>query len=243
MNIMKIYLVYAKIDIDLWEKKMNCHIYQNTTSYGKFSYDENSDSYIGLYAWTHNKKILNMFKESRFLAFSKGIYTVKQIKVDRDDFLDFVKCNKDKEIVLRHLQTKKSEKGAFKADDNEYYMYTVLTNQEYNECADEASAREIMFERLCDILKVDYYAFNDLYKSLLEVVGYGTEYDINTIDYDYSDYYQCRSDLANYNGSFNMSSSGNPIKYDLYGDKYALFKNIYFEMIVGYKPGDYIHDI
>ena len=105
---MKIYLVYAKIDIDLWEKKMNCYIYQNTTSYGKFSYDENSDSYIGLYAWTHNKKIIEMFKDSRIMAFNRGMYKIHNIKVDRDTFTDFVKDNKDKEIVLRHLVTKRS---------------------------------------------------------------------------------------------------------------------------------------
>lgn len=246
---MKIYLVYAKIDIDLWEKKIKNYIRQTETSYGKFSYDENTMSYIGLYAWTHKKKILNMFKESRFLAFSKGMYTVKQIKVCRDDFLDFLKCNKDKEIVLRDLQTKKSEKHAFKDKANDYYVHTILTNYEYEVCSDDSFARVEIFENLHDKLRVDYYAFNDLFKALLEVVGYGSEFDINIMDYDcddynaYNEYYEYRSNLAYYNGSFNMSSSGFPIKYDLYGDRYTLFQNIYFEMIVGYKSGSYIHDI
>lgn len=241
---MKIYLIYAKIDIELWEKKLKTHIqiYQSKSYFGEFKYDDRTDSYIGLYAWTHEKSVMNMFKESRRLAFNKGMYTIKEIKLKRDDFIDFMHDNKDKEIVLKYLQTKKSEKSSFKKD-GEYYVYIVLTRNEYELSTDDSSAREEMFESLYYLLRVDYYAFDSVYKMLLQRIGYATEFDANVIDDNESDYYDMRSELANYNMSYKLSPLGTPVKYDLYGDKYALFKNIYFEMIVGYTPGDLIHEI
>ena len=242
INIMKVYLVYAKIDIDLWEDKMKLYINQTDSMFDKFRFDSSTNSYVGLYAWTHNKKIIEMFKDSRIMAFNRGMYKIHNIKVNRDTFMDFIKDNKDKEIVLRHLVTKKSEEGAFK-NNGEYCIYTILTRNEFDVCTDDSFARTEMFEAMCDKLRVDYYGFNNKFKTLLERVGYATEFDVNCIDDDYNDYYECRADLANYNASYGLSSHNTPIACDLYGDRYALFKNIYFEMLAGYKSGDIIHSI
>ena len=241
---MKLYLVYAKIDIDLWESKMKRYTYQSEMSFDKFVFDSKTSSYIGLYAWTNNKKVLGMFKDSRIMAFNRGMYSIRNVKIERDDFIDFIKHNKDKEILLRHLVTKKSENGSFK-DNGEYCIYTILTKYEFDTCTDESSARGEMFEAMYDKLKIDYYAFNDVFKNLLERVGYATEFDVNTfVDDDYNDYYECRADLASFNSSYKLSPySAVPIAYDLYGDRYALFKNIYFEMLAGYRAGDVIHNI
>ena len=94
---MKVYLVYAKIDIDLWEDKMKLYIHQTDSMFDKFRFDDSTNSYIGLYAWTHNKKIIGMFKDSRVMAFNRGMYKIHNIKIDRDTFTDFIKDNKDKE--------------------------------------------------------------------------------------------------------------------------------------------------
>ena len=50
INIMKVYLVYAKIDIDLWEDKMKLYINQTDSMFDKFRFDSSTNSYVGLYA-------------------------------------------------------------------------------------------------------------------------------------------------------------------------------------------------
>ena len=56
---------------------MKHYTYQSEMSFDKFVFDSKTSSYIGLYAWTNNKKVLGMFKDSRIMAFNRGMYSIR----------------------------------------------------------------------------------------------------------------------------------------------------------------------
>lgn len=234
-----VYVVYAKIPSRLWNKKMSCLVSDSR----EYKYDEELDYYVGIYAWTTNKKYIEFFKEYRKSAFQNNIYSIKKINFDKDDYRQFQAIHVQEEIVIAGFQTRKSSDYNLKELSFEKggitFVRMVCTKQEHNECHEDRQAH--IYEKLYRLLKFDYFAFKDKYENIFEEIGYATEFDIEHGGDDDDDYYDERCDLANYNSGFGLTTNGFSMKLDLYGNEMALLMNLYYEMFMGFDKHEVVH--
>lgn len=238
----KVYLIYAKIPSLLFDNKI--HLFVRDSSEFKLS----KNHYIGLYAWTKNKELLNTFLDFRKDA--KDIYNVIEREFDKDDYKHFKKVHSAEELMYYRFKTCKSydmdhfdygwvpKKSDSDQEKDEFFNESdnvgriVCTTTEYNETMDYGE--QFFFEYLSQIMKVDYLIFKDEYIWALDRIGYCDAF--NLVNNDSEDpFYSARSETSEYNNNFGLTYYGNPA-FNLWDNKLALFINIFYEMIIGYDP-------
>lgn len=246
----KVYLIYAKIPALLFDNKM--HLFVNDSSKYKYS----NRYYIGLYAWTTSKILLDTFMDFRKDA--NKIYKLKIRKFSKNELNVFKDIHQNEELRYYRISSCANyndidddgwipKKKDSKKDRDEFFSkdgvssQIVCTKEEYNTLFD--FGHQYLYEYMTQIINADYYAFKDEYKLALDYIGYcdtfNDLYD-GLEDYDKEDsFYSSRHELTSYNRQFGMSYYGNPY-IDVYENKLALFINIFYEMILGYKDGDEI---
>ena len=101
-----------------------------------------------------------------------------------------------------------------------------------------------LYDYFSDIIKVDYSIFNNKYINALDCLSYCDEFNIlrynNALSYDESELYTERYEMSEYNHSFNLTGFGNHKMIDLYANRFAIFVNLFYEMIEGYNKKEEI---
>ena len=243
----KVYLIYAKIPSLLFDNKLHGFVYDSS------KYKLSNGYYIGLYAWTTNKILLDTF-----IDFRKGankIYKLVTKEFDKNDFVMFRKENFHEELSYYRFS---SESSYYEVDDfntgfepskkeseeeineffadNKNHFRIVCTKCEYVKIAEDSA--QYLADYLSQIINVEYSIFKNKYIVALDSMGYVDEF--NRIHYDTDDaLYDDRGASTDYNNSYDLSFYGNHM-VDVYKNQIALFINIYYEMIVGYNPNDTI---
>lgn len=246
----KVYLIYAKIPAVLFDSKI--HDYVNDKSKYKFT----DKSYIGLYAWTTNKELVDVFFEFRKGA--KSIYNVITRELSKNEFKIFKKESYYEELSYYKFSTKltsddyysngwKPDKKDSQSDKEEFFsndkdiIYLVCTKEEYIEAYEYG--QQHIFDYMGQTLRADYIAFKDKYKLALDYIGYCDVFNIindGITDYDNIDhFYNDRYEMTNYNNGYNLSYYCNRC-INIFDNKLAIFINIFYEMIVGYDPDNEI---
>lgn len=228
-----VYIIYAGIPNYLWEIKMKYIIDESRyiTSGKEYDYDGKKRYFI--YAWTSNKKYLNEFKYFRNNAF-KTIYKIKKVKMDKVEYSQFKYKYKDEKLEYREIPS----------NDNEYYgtndyVKVLCTDNESMYTIDEGHV--YLYNYLSEIIGVNYTVFDEKYINALDSLGYCDEYNIIKFDCsDDPDIYSENYELSTFNASFELTGLGNHKLIDLYANKFAIFVNLFYEMIEGY---DYNNDI
>lgn len=241
----KVYLIYAKIPALLFDNKLHDFVYDS------YKYKLSNGYYIGLYAWTTNKILLDTF-----IDFRKGankIYKLVTKKFDKEDFIIFRQENFHEELSYYRFSSESSyyeiddfntgwEPSKTDEDKNEFFednknlFRIVCTKCEYVKIAEDST--QYLADYLSQIINVEYSIFAHKYLQALDSVGYCDEF--NRINYDIDDdLYDQRGSSTDYNNSFELSYYGNHM-VDFYRNQIALFINIYYEMIVGYNPNETI---
>lgn len=249
----KIYLIYAKIPTLLFDSKMHEFVYNSSR------YKLSNNYYIGLYAWTTNKILLDAF-----INFRKGARDMYNIVIKnkneftKEEFQFFKKDNIHEELRYYRIPTKLGwdeddfnigyvpnkhdsihEKKEFFMN-NTNYSQIVCTRYEYEELFEHA--QQNFFDYMNQVVTADYIVLKEEYQLMLDKIGYC---DIFNEIYDGLDtgepdpFYSDRHDSTYFNRSYNLSYHGHQY-FDIYANKVALFVNTFYEMIAGYKNGDEI---
>ena len=232
-----VYLIYAKINENLWDRKMK--ILVSSANSHEYKKDIDLDYFIGLYAWTTKKKYVDIFKDSRKSAFNKGMYSIKHIVMDKDEYTTFMNKYSFEKLKFYKFRTRPGFIYNTKPSNTEE---TVLcTQMEHEECVED---KQLIYEDMADLLRFDYQAFNDEYMYLFERIGYATQFDIEMYGGFPDDYfYEARGEAASYQESFGLSTNGVPIGVDLFGNQYGCLLTFYFEMFMGFERGQPIKRI
>jgi hypothetical protein len=259
---MKIYLIYVKIPINLYEEKLG-HL---LVSYS-FSFKIEDDYYIGLYAFTKNKKILEDFINRRLNAWKRKLYFYKKVELSKDEYKKFLQKFHNIELAYRIITT--SYLSSLSDISYEYREAVYKTLKEipkeiYNETIRKNSTIKIIlcteFEYIASVetgnvfvlnsylLKglPDYTIFNKKYKDALDKIGYTFDFDCIVRDYsgDIDDIYiDDRIELLDYNMSYNVNPLGHTHYATPSESKYNAFINLFYEMLIGYNENDSINII
>lgn len=243
----KVYLIYAKIPALLFD----CKLYEFIKDDSKYKLSDGY--YIGLYAWTTSKLLLDAF-----LDFRKGankIYKIKKHEFTKNEFKYFKSDNISEELVYQKIpyengidasydsyegwipsknDTKKDIEKFFNSPSDSAKI--VCTREEYNTLYEHGP--RYLCDYLAQIITAEYLVFKDEYKMALDYIGYCDNFNL-IHDEPEDQFYFDRAQMTEFNKSYDMSYYGNkPI--DLYENKVALFINIYYEMIVGYDSNEEI---
>ena len=229
---MKLYLIYAKIKTKEFDAKLKYLIgLVKNDSFG-FRYAKTNkryNYYIGLYAWTTNKKLLK-----EFLIFHKAKhFVIKKKCVDAKEMESFKKKYKDKKLSRRRLYHNIG--GVLNPGQYGKDMYTeiVLTRFEYVNCSEEleTNAYEFCYPHCAT---VDYRLFKDKWQRILDLLNYTLHYDLNQFDNTDNvtdkrlEDYENRKEVAEYNLQFGLTPMGNQIKLPvLFNNEYAMFIRLY----------------
>lgn len=236
----KVYLIYAKIPTVLFDSKMYQFVKNNT------KYKLCKNYYIGLYAWTPHKILLDTFMDFRKGA--NKIYKIVTRKFSKNEFNIFRKENfyeellyykipsrtgyDDDEFFIGWEPTKKDSKLDkelfFSNQDNTGKI--VCTREEFTQTIEYG--HDYLFEYMTQIVTAEYSVFKDKYIKALDYIGYCDEFN-SMHGNEEDDFYFERYDATCYYKSYNLTYYGQPA-IDIYGNKLAIFINIFYEMIVGY---------
>ena len=236
----KVYILYAKIPIHLFDSKMYQFVHTHTDYILRDKY------YIGLYAWTTNKILLDTFMDFRKNALK--MYKLIIRKFSKDEFHAFKKENfyeelsyykipaspgwDDDEFYIGWIPSKtdtSSDKHLFFSDSNKAGQI-VCTRQEFTQTMEYG--HDYLFEYMTQIINADYCAFKNKYIQALDYIGYCDEFN-NTHDDPDDNFYFDRYESTGYSKSYGLSYHGHKA-VDIYGNKLSIFINIFYEMIVGY---------
>ena len=244
----KVYLIYAKIPCILFDSKI--HDFVNDVS----KYKNTNNKYIGLYAWTTKKILLNSFIE--FRSGAKKIYNIIERKFTKEEFNQFRKENFHEELLYYQIptidnyedtefyigfeaskkNTKKEIQQFFSSKNNQI----VCTRCEFTNVIEYG--HQYLMEYMCQIVDAEYCVFKSEYQQALDYIGYCDIF--NDVHDGYEDegideFYSSRHECSDFNRSYGLSIYGNPRRY-LYENKLAIFISIFYEMIVGYNPDEEI---
>jgi hypothetical protein len=228
----KIYVIYASIPSLLFDNKIHDFIHD------PMRYKLSDNKYIGLYAWTTKKKLLDEFLNTRYKA--RSMYTVLKKELDDDDYIYFKKDNNQEKLScykLYHDIVEEDENKNVHEKLNDETPRIVCTKNEYETIYD--LGEQYLFDYMCQIVNFEYLVLNDQYKLLLDKIGYCdlfnrifdglTDYD------DYDDFYHDRHEMTEFNNGYGLSYYGNTA-VDICKNRLMIFINIFYEMIVGYDP-------
>lgn len=184
----KVYLINALIPRDVYDKKIKYILPRGSDfrSKGEYMY--------GIYAWCSNKKIKDEFLKSR----RNDIYNVVEIEFDdKEEFKKFKVEQKESYLDYRKFETEiRDESIEVLTTFNEFIQVTEYGEENLNEFS------------YSNIDLVDYLIFTDDIINSLDTIGYTSEFDKNCLDFD-------RFDNAGYNASFNLTSLGRQLKFDV----------------------------
>ena len=231
-----VYVIYAYIQNRLWESKLKYLIDEHIYVLSGKEYDYDGDKRSFLYAWTTKEEYLNDFKYFRKNAIG-NIYEIEKMKMDKSEYSNFKDKYENERLLYRQIP----------ANDNEFYgtndyINTLCTNNEFVCAVDEGNV--YLYDYFSEIIKVEYCIFNKKYVNALDCLGYCDEfnvvkYEIDTLPDRYHDMYSDRYELSEFNNSFNLTGFGNH-RIDLYANKFAIFVNLFYEMIEGYHKNEEI---
>ena len=232
-----VYIIYASIPNRLWEAKLKYII--NESSYvlsGKeYNYDGNNRTFI--YAWTTKEKYLNAFKYFRENAL-KNIYKIEKVEMDKIEYGQFVERYKNER--LRYIEIPTNDNEMYGTND---FTKILCTLNEADYTIDEGHV--YLYDYFSDIIKVDYSIFDKKYINALDCLAYCDEFNIlryhicSSSSY-YDELYTERYEMSEYNHSFNLTGFGNHKMIDLYANRFAIFVNLFYEMIEGYNKKEEI---
>lgn len=167
----KVYLVYAKIKEDDFLSRMRYLLYNKYA----FKKNDTNDDYMGLYAWSTDKTIIDEFLSIR----NNDIYIIKTKKMDYEEYDEFRRnySTEKMKIYMYELLSieNKSTEIQIASTKNEYDTITM-------------DGEENMFQWSPEF-KTDYIIFNDEIIDALDIVAYTTVHDMNWSIYeDRADY-------------------------------------------------------
>lgn len=244
----KLYLIYAKIPTILFDTKIHDFVSDES------KYRLMNNHYIGLYAWTPNKILLDAFLNFRNGA--KDMYRVVKRKLTKDEYLIFRKEHFYEELLYYRISSKNdsteetfnigyepSKKDSIE-DKESFFSKKDGVNQvactRYEFTSLFESAQQYLYEYMYQIVQAEYIAFNSEYQQMLDYLGYCDVFNDIHDGYELSDdgdlFYWDRHESTQFNKSYNLTFYGNKL-VDIYENRITLFINIYYEMIVGYTPG------
>lgn len=226
-----VYIIYASISNRLWEAKLKYLIDESSYINTGKEYYYDGDKRTFLYAWTTKEKYLDAFKYFRKNAI-KNIYKIKKAEMDKIEYRQFIERYKNER--LSYLEIPMNDNEMYGTND---FTTLLCTLNEANYTIDEGHI--YLYDYLSDIIKVDYSIFNKKYINALDCLAYCDEFNILryescTSSSYYDDLYCQRYELSEYNYSFNLTGFGNHRMINLYENKFALFVNLFYEMIDGY---------
>ena len=238
---MKLYLIYAKIPLKLYTRKMKFLLPMSNKH--RFTMTEDGNYYAGL------------FLKSREGA--KEMYQVVKVKPTEEEFEEFRKEHLETHLVY-YLIPHHTEHGedyfAFSFDEKDednmeispegFYKNNIspdnfrpllCTKTEFNEALENGPT--YLSEYLSNIVTTNYMVFSPEYINALDRFGYCDEYNAllaSPKDESEEEEYQEYLDYMNYQSSFNLTALGNKKYLDMYENRFFLLLSLYFEMFMGY---------
>ena len=259
---MKVYIIYACIPENLWTTKMRSIDDDIKESELPKQLKTADNRYVGVYAYTRYKDVLDEFIEYRKGAWKSGLYELKKAKMSKEEFSMFRATYPTRELVVFPVHLKganlighntdkyksfdETPKWVFEYSANQDPTMSIIicTPHEYNYVEDMSD--HCLFMLFVNLNPPDYSIFDDDYQNILDIIGYTIQYTdlINTMMEDEVDnlYINQRFDEIDYNYSFNLSPLGN--KYFSLSHSFSfMFMNIFYEMIFGYDENTKINMI
>lgn len=216
-----IYLIYIVVNDDLLFNLLSSFV-----NIKLYDYNDDSNTFKGLYAWTTDKDIYE-----EFMLFRKGCNLYRPIKktIDKDEYKQFK--SQYKSLKLKRY---KYCRGDYIPKPDERVVSTFDEHSFiYEDCCDFA----LMVDKgLFPDLIVDYTIMNDEIIDALDTLSYTTEYDSyygGDPDYYRDDDSEIvdRESLAGYNKSFGLTIFCHPY-VDITCDKFKLFLYVFQPLLI-----------
>ena len=191
---MTAYLIYSKIPVELYDKKLK-YLISNA-----FEYRCKDNLMIGLYGWTTNKKYMKEFLQTR----NSKMFNIVKKDIDKSD----------KPILKEkyfNLEIKPREFVRIDDNNKEQLINIITTLDEHIACTEDAE--QWINEINIDLLSgVPVYLFNDKVFDALDILGYVDMYYLfnGTSDEDEEEL-QDMNDYTTYNNSYGFTTNGHKI--------------------------------
>lgn len=205
------YLIYIKINVDEFDKRMK-YLIENIQQY-----KQKDGVWTGLYAWTYKKKMVSKFLKFR----NKKIYKVVEKDIDDDRLMHLLKHKYptlklyESYFVSDVIRTVRVDhECGMKPKDTEGMTPMVTTKFEFLNSTDYLS--ENIYEFLA-CPEIDYNFFTADMVKLLDILQYTFYYD---------NYYATgqRREYADYQAGFNLTPGGERLYADMMTNElFALF--------------------
>lgn len=218
---MKIYMIYASIPESIFND-----ISEFLPNLSVWSYDDETNRYIGLYGWTRNKDLYKDFIDVRKDC---EFYRYLSKDLDKHEYDEF-----KKEFLMMKLKYYKYSRG----DYNDCKSVAFPSTKWEYECTDSSAIENNVLYRIYGIFGEmgDYYIFKDDVIEALDVIGYTTLYDsvYGGDDCFCDEEKDARVELALYNMSYGLTVRGNKF-IDIFSDKFGIFMTVFNTLIFGTK--------
>lgn len=217
---MKIYLAYANIPYDIYYDKIKGLI-ENSSNL--FRYNEKTNTFVGLYAWTKKEHIMKEFKKTRSKC---QFYIFKTIKMNKEEYNEFKTENYDMKLDYHNFSH---------GDFSSLPDVSVVTTRIEDHIVHESDSEYLIIDDLMNLVFYDYYWFNDRLTNALDLLCYTSNHDLfitGESDYFSEDEIFEGMELASYNANYQLTVLGN--KYiDLFDNKFALLLYLFKYMFIG----------
>ena len=250
---MKVYIIYACIPDNLWMTKMK-NIDDDIRESELPKYYRTADNrYVGVYAYTKYKDVLNEFIYYRKDAWKCGLYRLKEKKMTKEEFSMFQSIYPTRELSVYPIFSNRSDglatspypsfndipKRILKEDADIQSSIHVIVCTDHEYCYIEDMSDHCLLMYFVNTNPPDYSIFNNEYQNILDIIGYTIQFTdlIQSILWEYDEidnlYINERFDDIDYNYSFNLSPLGNKY-FSLSHSFLFMFMNVFYEMIFGY---------
>lgn len=215
---MKVYVVYAKIPSTIFTNE----IINLVSNKDKFIKEDDSDNFIGIYAWSKNENYVN-----EFLKYRKHckFYIKKKMKIDKYEFDEFKKIYEDDK-----LKYYKYERG----DYNSLPPVEIMSTRNEYETVTNGEPMQIFERQFNGYFTVDYIIFKNKIIDALDELCYTSYYDmVFGGNYDWSDEEDIdhRIEYASYNASYNLTVNGKRF-FDFDQNEFMIFIMIFQPLIL-----------
>lgn len=210
---MNVYIIYAKIPYDVFIKNNYTAIF----NMDMFNLTFDKKYYIGIYAWTKNKKDLKTFLNERK---NNDFYTFEKINLNNDEFEIFQNKYYQEELDLHDFYT--SFNNA---------IHIISTNLEYEVSTETSMIDSIVYTSIDKYS--DYYILKDKYIKALDIISYTSFYDLAYVDFSNilnNEEKEIREALASENSQYGITVYGHKY-YDILYSQFVSFLSLFHEML------------
>lgn len=210
---MKIYVIYAKIPYDIFIENN----YKDIFDMDVFNLTLDKKYYMGIYAWTKNKKDLKIFLNERK---NNNFYTFEKINLSSDDFEVFKNKYYQEELDLHEFY-----------NSFDKCVHIISTNLEYEVSSETPMIDDILYGTIdkCS----DYYILNDKYINALDIISYTSFYDLAYVSFSdilNDDEKEIRESYADGNSSYGFTVYGHKY-YNILYSHFVSFLVLFHEML------------